>query len=154
MASTPNWIQTNRGGQWCLRLTNQVLTRTGTPTSSSLLVDATSANGAKIESLYAKALGTNIASVVLFFVYKPSDQTYHHIFSSVLGATTAPAAGSDFAANGLVDLSNLLPVSYFPSSNTTTPNRLLSLSPGSKLYAALDQAVAGGWTIWANGGDC
>jgi hypothetical protein len=154
MAATPNWIGTNKGGEWCCRLTTQVTTRTGTPTESSLLINVTSANGAYIESLYAKALGTNIASVILLFEYKPSTQSYFHISSAVLGATTLPAVGADFAANGLVDLTSLLPITLFPASNTTTPNRGLRLGSGSKLYVALDQAVAGGWDVWANGGDC
>lgn len=153
MASTPNWIGINRGGQWAVRLTTQVITRTGTPPESALLANITSANGGMIEGLKCEALGTNVSAVLFLVVLNPSAGSYHLIGQLLLPATGTPTLGAAFT-DASQDANAILPVTLFPSSNTTTPNRALRLAPGAKLYACLDRAVASGWDVLANGGEC
>jgi hypothetical protein len=152
MASTPNWIGTNMGGRWALTLFNQVGTRVGQPPANTDLITIVSATGGFVEDIRAKPLGTNVATVLLLYLYNPILNTYFLFGSQALAATTAPGPGSD---TGMADVKiNVLPETLFPSSSTTTPNRGFRLGQGVKIAVALDVAVATGWCIYANAGEC
>lgn len=152
MADRPSFIGTPKGGEWVITLTNQTATRSGTPPAATLLLTAGS-NGAVVESIVCKPLGTNVDSVLLLFLYKPSTQTYHCFGSAALAATTAPSAASD-TGMAVVNVTSTLPPILFPAAATDTSKVGFRLAPGAKIYAALDTAVAAGWVVYANGGDC
>jgi hypothetical protein len=105
--------------------------------------------------IVARPLGTNVAAVLNVWAYDPVKSAYNFIGSQALGASTAPATGSDFSTptNGQVRCTNILPVTLFPASNTTTPNQALELGPNIQVYAALDTSVATGWVVNFLGGD-
>ena len=152
MAATPNWTGINMGGRWALTLTNQVGTRAGSPPANTDIITVSSASGAFIEDIRAKPLGTNVATVLLLYLFNPVSGTYSLFGSQALAATAAPSFGSD---SGMADIKiNVLPETLFPASSTTTPNRGFRLGQGVKMAVALDVAVATGWVIFVNGGEC
>jgi len=151
MASTPAFIGKGEFGEWAVRLTNQTSVRSSVPPATSAL--ATGASGSSvIESITARALGANVASFLFLHVFKSSTQQYFYVGGIALPATTEPSAGSDIAS-GVVSL--VLPGLLFPAPQAAGALFTgIRLAPNSVLFASLQVAVAAGWDVYANGGDC
>lgn len=96
--------------------------------------DAT--NGSKIEDIYLQHLGTNVTTVVRFFVNNGS--------SNAVAANNALIHEETVAANTASQVAASVPISWRPS---------LSLAPGYKLNATIGTAIASGIMITAVGGD-
>jgi hypothetical protein len=151
MATTPAFIGNGRFGEWAVRLTTQVSTRAGTPPASSLLATG-GAGSSLIESITARAVGANVASQIFLHVFRNSTQQYLYAGSIPLPATSAPAAGADIT-NGIQSI--VLPIILFPAPQSAgTEFRGIRLAANCSLFASLETAVASGWDIYANGGDC
>jgi hypothetical protein len=120
--------------QW-LTLVTQQTAMDGT--TAALLFTADATNGGRVERIQAKALGTNVASVLRIFVNN--------------GLTSATAA------NNILIAEVTLPSTTAAAAAAISPAALPSssdvvLPPGYRLYAAIGTTVAAGWAIAAIGG--
>lgn len=124
--------------QW-LTLATQQTAMDGT--TAALLFTADATNGGRVERIQAKALGSNVASVLRIFVNNgstsgtPANNTL--IAELSLPATTANAAAA------------INPAALPSANDAVFP---LVLPPGFRLYAAIGTTVAAGWAIAAIGG--
>lgn len=96
--------------------------------------DAT--NGSKIETVTLANMGTNVATVVRFFINNGSSAATPANNSLIYELTWATNTASQVAASSVV---------------TWSPN--LVLKPGYKLNASIGTAIASGIMITASGGD-
>lgn len=112
---------------------NTALDGTG---SNVILIATAGANGSKIEQVLINHMGTNIASVVRFFVNN----------GSAVGTATNNALIHEeaMAANTLSQTAASVPNVW---------NAALILQSGYKLYVTIGTAVASGYMIHAQGGD-
>jgi hypothetical protein len=103
---------------------------TGAGANNSLVFTSKTTDGSYVRSLRLKAAGTNVASVMRFFINNGSantTSTNNTFFGEVsLPATTAIAT----AATVEIDY----PVNF-------------ALKPGFRIYAGLGTAVAAGWLV-------
>lgn len=112
---------------------NTALDGTGT-VATVFTADAT--NGSKIENVTLTHLGTNVATVVRFFVNN--------------GATNGTAANNSLvyevtaAANTLSQTASSVPMTWAAN---------LYLKPGYKLNVTIGTAIAAGIMVFAQGGD-
>lgn len=123
-----------------LTLTTQNTNMDGTGTAAVLFTAGT--NGARVDEIKCKALGTNVASVLRIFINNGSDAetaTNNALFTEIsLPATTADA---DAALTEEVVLTG-----DGALKNLTLPN-------GYKLLATVGTTVASGWKVTCLGGD-
>jgi hypothetical protein len=112
---------------------NTALDGTGT-VATVFTADAT--NGSKIENVTLEHLGTNVATVVRFFVNNGSTNT--------TAANNALVYEVTMAANTLSQTAASVPM-IWPAN--------LYLKPGYKLNVTIGTAIAAGIMIFAQGGD-
>lgn len=124
--------------QW-VTLTTQHTEMDGT--TAALLFTADATNGGRIDRIQAKALGSNVASVLRIFINNgstPATAANNVLIAEVsLPVTTANAAAA------------INPIAIPHVNDVVFP---LALPPGYRLYAALGTTVAAGWAIAAIGG--
>ncbi len=96
--------------------------------------DAT--NGSKVEDVYLNHLGTNITTVVRFFVNNGS--------ANSVAANNALIHEETMNANTASQVAASVPISWRPN---------LSLAPGYKLNVTIGTAIASGIMVTAVGGD-
>src|SRR5437868_4678382 len=112
----------------------------GTGTVATLFAaDAT--NGGRVDRIRARALGTNIATVLRIFINNGSTNTVAANNTLWAEVTLPITTLSEVSALAVVDLPNVSD-SGFP----------LVLPPGYKLLATLGTAVAAGYALTATGG--
>lgn len=112
---------------------NTALDGTGT-VATVFTADAT--NGSKIENVTLEHLGTNVATVVRFFVNNGSSNTTAGNNALVYEVT--------MAANTLSQTAASVPMTW-PAN--------LYLKPGYKLNVTIGTAIAAGIMVFAQGGD-
>jgi hypothetical protein len=139
MAANTNAIFSRLGDIQWLTLTTQHTEMDGT--TASLLFTSDATNGGRIERIQAKALGSNVASVLRIFINNgltPATAANNTLVGEVsLPVTTATAAAA------------INPITFPHSNDIAFP---LVLPPGYRLYAALGTTVAAGWQVTAIGG--
>lgn len=102
------------------------------------------ANGSKIDRIVVRSLGTNIATVIRFFVNDGQGTTTANnslVYEATIAATTANEAAA-LADNDIIITRGpevMLPIPYLP--------------PGHKLNVAIGTAVAAGLQVTVFGGD-
>lgn len=112
---------------------NTALDGTGT-VATVFTADAT--NGSKIEDVYLNHLGTNIATVVRFFVNNGS--------TNATAGNNALVHEETMAANTLSQVAASIPLVWRAN---------LVLKPGYKLNVTIGTAIAAGVLVTAVGGD-
>jgi hypothetical protein len=109
---------------------------TGVSANNTLVWTADPTNGGYIRTIRCKALGTNVATVVRFFLNNGSSNTT--------------------AANNYFFGEQALPATTATATNVTSNDFeypvFAAFDPGFRLYAGLATAVAAGWTFVAIGG--
>lgn len=130
--TTPIFPLTPKIGFGTLTAANNVYDGTGTVVTLFTAGD----NGAKVDYIKARAKGTNVATVVRFFINNGSDTTVatnNSLFMErSLAATTATATAE--TADWIIPMNITLPAGY-------------------KITAVLGTSVASGWQLSAVGGD-
>jgi hypothetical protein len=110
-------------------------------TTATLLFTSDATNGGRIERIQAKALGSNVASVLRIFINNgstPATAANNTLIAEVsLPATTAIATAA------------INPITFPHTNDIVFP---LVLPPGYRLYATLGTTVAAGWQVTAVGG--
>jgi hypothetical protein len=99
-------------------------------------------DGGRVERVRAKALGTNVATVLRIFVNNGSDPTVAANNAMIAEATLAATTLSEVAALTQVEIPTSSDQNAFP----------LVLPPGYKLTATIGTAVAAGYHVLAIGG--
>lgn len=119
--------------QWCtLATANTAKDGTGTVGNSF----TAGANGARVDYLKVRALGTNVATVLRVFVNNGSDPTVAANNSLILDQTIAATTNSEAAqlADNIVQLDLSLPANY-------------------KIHVTIGTTVAAGLQVTGCGGD-
>lgn len=112
---------------------NQLITAaandyTGAGANNSLIFTADATNGSYVERIRLKAVGTNVASVMRFFINN--------------GATNATATNNTF--HGEVSLPATTAIATAATVEIDYPLGF-ALPPGFRIYMGLGTAVAAGW---------
>jgi hypothetical protein len=110
-------------------------------TNATLLFTADATNGGRVERIQAKALGTNVASVLRIFINNGSTSGTA-ANNTLVAEITLPATTASAVASNLPQV--------FPNANDVVFP--IVLPPGYRLYAALGTTVAAGWQVTALGG--
>lgn len=117
------------------------------PTASQTVLTA-GANGTRINGMKIRALGTNIPTVMRFFI--KDGTSYYLLYELALAASTAsiiaPAQSADIV---------LYPINYDNMGGSTAGNGVLptTLKSGQSLVVTLGTAVAAGYCVIGDGGD-
>lgn len=123
---------------WCT-LTTGVTALTGV--GATLLFTA-GADGARIERIRARPLGTNVATVLRIFLNNGSDPATAANNSLVAEKTIAANTVSQVAESAINEMPTATDPTAFP----------LVLPAGYRLYASIGTTVASGLTVTAIGG--
>jgi hypothetical protein len=117
------------------------------PTTAGVVAFTAGANGSRIDAVKIRALGTNAATVMRFFVNDGTGTTaadFALIYEVVLAATTV----SQTAITGIETL--ILPANYDGQGDGNLPPYL---EAGQKLYISIGTLVAAGYEVSVYGGD-
>jgi hypothetical protein len=117
-------------------------TKDGTTSANRALLFTAGADGARVERVRARAIGTNVATVLRIFINNGSDPDVAGNNILYAEKTLAATTGSEAAEL----LNNELPTTTDP---TAFP---LVLPPNYRLYATIGTTVASGWSVSAIGG--
>lgn len=115
-------------------------------TGTTVLVYTAGANGSRIDQIKARALGTNVATVLRLFVNNGSDPATAANNSLIHEKTIAATTLSQTAE--LVD--NLITISV---NSTETVPPIQALPAGYRIYASVGTAIAAGLQVTVSGGD-
>lgn len=115
-------------------------------TGTTVAVFTAGANGARIDQIKVRALGTNVATVLRLFVNNGSDPAVATNNSLIHETTIAATTISQTAA--LTD--NLITVTV---NTTETVPPIQALPAGYKILASIGTAVAAGLQVTVSGGD-
>lgn len=115
-------------------------------TGTVVTVFTSGANGSKIDQIKVRALGTNVATVLRFFINNGSDNTVAINNSLIHEVTIAATALSEVAALADNDITIL--------KNTVETNPPIPYLPaGYKINCTIGTAVAAGLQITVHGAD-
>lgn len=115
-------------------------------TGTVVTVFTAGANGSKIDQIKVRALGTNVATVLRFFINNGSDNTVSINNSLIHEITIAATTLSEVAALADNDITIL--------KNTVETNPPIPYLPaGYKINCTVGTAVAAGLQITVHGGD-
>lgn len=134
----------NQNVSWGGPITAANTAKDGTGTVTTVFTAG--ANGSKIDAIHVRALGTNVATVMRFFINN--------------GSTNATAANNTLAhektipATTLSEVAELADTDVTISVNTTeTVCPILYLPPGYKINVTIGTAVAAGLQVTVFGAD-
>ena len=111
-----------------------------TPVTAPVTVFTAGANGSRIDAIKARALGTNIATVLRLFIYDGAN--YYLAHEETLAASTADANTVTGADNDLLrdtGYEAMPPILYLPATYT--------------IVATVGTTVASGYMVTVFGGD-
>lgn len=115
-------------------------------TGSTVTVFTAGANGARIDQIKVRHKGTNVATVLRFFINNGSDASVAANNSLVHETTIAAATLSETAALTDFDIT-------IPKNTTETACPIPYLPPGYKLTIAIGTTVAAGLQVTVFGGN-
>jgi hypothetical protein len=129
----------SRVGQinWAQSITSANTATDGTGTVSTIFT-ADASNGGRVEMVRARALGTNVATVLRIFVNN--------------GSTNATAANNTLWAEITLPATTASNAAALADQYIGTPFFPLVLPPGYKLNATIGTAVSAGYSVTAAGG--
>lgn len=110
-------------------------------TGTVALIFTAGANGARVERVRARAVGTNVATVLRIFINNGSDPT--------TAANNVLYAEKTIAATTLIETAELV-LNELPTTTDTTAFPLV-LPPNYRLYATIGTTVAAGLRVTAIG---
>ena len=111
-------------------------------TGTTALLFTAGADGARVERIRARSLGTNVATVLRIFINNGSDPS--------VAANNILYAEKTLAATTLSETAELA-LNELPT--TTDPTAFpLVLPPNYRLYATIGTTVSAGWKVTAIGG--
>ena len=111
-------------------------------TGTTQLIFTAGSNGSRVERIRARALGTNVATVLRVFINNGSDPA--------VAANNILYAEKTLAATTLSETAELA-LNELPT--TTDPTAFpLVLPPNYRLYATIGTTVSAGWKVTAIGG--
>lgn len=138
--TVPIYSKVGKIGGLGVTLTTAVTAKTGV--GASLLFTA-GADGSRIERIRARALGTNVATVLRIFINNGSDPS--------TAANNILYAEKTLAATTLSEVAELA-LNELPTTTDPTAFPMI-LPPGYRIYAAIGTTVAAGYVISVVGGD-
>lgn len=136
----PIYTKLGQIGFSSITLTTANTAKDGTGTTALLFTAG--ADGARVERIRARALGTNVATVLRIFINNGSDPAV--AANNILYAekTIAATTGSEVAELALNELPTTTDPTAFP----------LVLPPSYRLYATIGTTIASGLKVTAIGG--
>ena len=116
------------------------------PTTAGVVIFTAGVNGSKVDQIRARALGTNVQTVLRLFVNDglgTAAANFTLVYEKMLPASTAVATDITGA-----DIDILV-----PKDTGVNVCPIPHLSAGQKIYASIGTTVAAGWSVSAYGGD-
>lgn len=116
------------------------------PTTAGAVIFTAGVNGSKVDQIKARALGTNVQTVLRLFVNDGLGvlaANFTLVYEKMLPASTA--AATDITG---IDIDILI-----PKDTGVNVCPIPYLAPGQKIYASIGTTVAAGWSVSAYGGD-